>query len=273
MFSKELESLIQATLEDGILEDYEKAALVKRAEAEGVDLTELEIYINSILQRRKRELAKEQDAQQAVIDQKKKEAFGRVCPNCRKQVPPLTIKCDCGYEFTKSKSVSSMQMLTEKLNAVSLARDEIEEIEKAAPAEQDEKRANFLAEKKIGIINTFPVPNTKDDIIEFLAVSVSSANKKLGLLDTKKGFLFVFLAIIIICLILTLIIPLIMAMIDFIVVLWGLIIFGNKKFTDEKICNAWRVKSEQVLMKGRSLRGDPEFTQQLDYYENILNKK
>lgn len=47
MFSKELENLIQATLEDGVLEDYEKAALVKRATAEGVDLTELEIYINS----------------------------------------------------------------------------------------------------------------------------------------------------------------------------------------------------------------------------------
>ena len=53
MFSKELENLIQATLEDGILEDYEKAALVKRAEAEGVDLAELEIYINSILQRQR----------------------------------------------------------------------------------------------------------------------------------------------------------------------------------------------------------------------------
>lgn len=31
MFSQELENLIQATLEDGMLEDYEKAALVKRA--------------------------------------------------------------------------------------------------------------------------------------------------------------------------------------------------------------------------------------------------
>ena len=59
MFSKELENLIQATLEDGVLEEYEKAALVKRAQNEGVDLTELEIYIQSILQRRKRELAKE----------------------------------------------------------------------------------------------------------------------------------------------------------------------------------------------------------------------
>ena len=46
MFSPELENLIQATLEDGILEDKEKAALIKRAQAEGVDIAELEIYIN-----------------------------------------------------------------------------------------------------------------------------------------------------------------------------------------------------------------------------------
>ena len=56
MFSKELENLIQATLEDGVLEDNEKAALIKRAQKEGVDLDELEIYINSLLQRRQREL-------------------------------------------------------------------------------------------------------------------------------------------------------------------------------------------------------------------------
>ena len=55
MFSKGLEDLIKATLEDGILEDYEKEALIKRAQKEGVDLTELEIYINSLLQKRKRE--------------------------------------------------------------------------------------------------------------------------------------------------------------------------------------------------------------------------
>jgi len=35
----------------------------------------------------------------------------------------------------------------------------------------------------------------------------------------------------------------------------------------------WRAKFDQVLMKGRSMRGDAEFQSQLDYYENLLNKK
>ena len=52
MFSKELENLIKATLVDGKLEDFEKAALLRRAQNEGVDPTELSIYINSILQKK-----------------------------------------------------------------------------------------------------------------------------------------------------------------------------------------------------------------------------
>ena len=39
-----------------------------------------------------------------------------------------------------------------------------------------------------------------------------------------------------------------------------------------KIAKAWRAKFDQVMIKARSLRGDPEFTQQLDYYENFLKK-
>ena len=38
-----------------------------------------------------------------------------------------------------------------------------------------------------------------------------------------------------------------------------------------KIANAWRAKFEQVLIKGRSLRGDAEFTRQLDYFEGLIN--
>ena len=39
-----------------------------------------------------------------------------------------------------------------------------------------------------------------------------------------------------------------------------------------KNADVWRAKFDQVLIKGRSLRGDAEFTQQLDYYENLLRK-
>lgn len=252
MFSKELENLIQATLEDGILEDYEKAALVKRAEAEGVDLAELEIYINSILQRRKRELAKEQDAKQEINDQKKKEAFGRTCPNCGKQVPPLTLKCDCGYEFTNNHQISSIQILSDKIEKIlekPLPNDKINR------KEEIKKRDQQIRE----IISVFPVPNTKEDIIDFLSTSISLANKEIGFLDKKKNYLIVVVLAAII--------------IPFFGLLFGIIFYSEKSFSEEKLKQAWRAKSEQVLIKGRSLRGDSQFTQQLDYYENLLREK
>ena len=100
MFSPELENLIQATLEDGILEVKEQAALIKRAQAEGVDIAELEIYINSILPKRKREADKEKNAKMEQIAQKKKKAL-RTCPNCGASLPVMAISCpECGFELS-----------------------------------------------------------------------------------------------------------------------------------------------------------------------------
>lgn len=260
MFSKELESLIQATLEDGKLEDFEKAALAKRAQAEGVDLAELEIYINSLLQRRARELNQKREEELNILNKQKKEAFGRVCPNCGAQVQAMTLRCDCGYEFTNAKAVSSVQVLYDKLNSVTLTAAEEKTVNAEIFAPQKEKmRTKILIEKKISIISTYPVPNSKEDLIDFLSISVSEANKKLSFMEQKKNVvILVFLA--------GIIIP---------VLGWGIgyIKMGEMPFIEEKLVKAWRAKCEQVLLKGRSLRGDAEFTQQLNYFESLLNKK
>ena len=281
MFSKELENLIQATLEDGILEDYEKAALVKRAQAEGVDLAELEIYINSILQKRKRELSKEQNAKQAVLDQKKKEAFGRVCPNCGKQVAPLVLKCDCGYEFT-NKQVSSVALLSEKIEKI------METPLKKSPKEDGYQEEIADRYKKIrNTITMFPVPNSKEDIIEFLSLAASRSTIRGGILGTVKGRLKIaiplgILSIIIVCIAMIALFGdegggLVMGLAYGALAAYGIFYFCLKKGTDvledNKTADVWRDKFRQVMIKGRSLRGDAEFTQQLDYYESLLNQK
>ena len=50
----------------------------------------------------------------------------------------------------------------------------------------------MLTEKKISIISTYPVPNTKENLLELLSISVSAANKKLSFLEQKKMSLFLF---------------------------------------------------------------------------------
>lgn len=223
MFSERLEKLIQASLQDGILTDQEKAAIIKRAEAEGEDIDEVEIYIDSLLQKRQKELNNSDVKREA-----------------------------------NTKQSYSMQILSKRLNAISLTYDEVEEIENTLPEEKAAKRSDFLASKQINMIETFPVPNTKEDIIDFLSTSISLANKEIGFLDKKKNYF-------IVVLLAGIILP---------VVGWmaGLQLMRRKSFSEEKLKQAWRAKSEQVLIKGRSLRGDSEFTQQLDYYENLLRK-
>ena len=236
MFSKELEALIYAALEDGVLEDYEKAAIARRAQAEGVDFAELEIYINSILHRRKKEQARREEERLEAIDQKKKEAFGRVCPNCGKQVPPLTLRCECGYEFTSNNHVSSVQLLADKIEKIRTRPIKV----KKSFWDPEGDKSRYLGEKQrdqelYDVIVMFPVPNTKEDIVEFCSLAISQSRKKKGLNFNP--------------------------------------IMSLKCGKSVDVSQAWRDKLEQVLIKGRSLRGDPEFTQQLDYYENLLNKK
>lgn len=55
MFSKKLEDLIQAALQDGVLTEQEKAAIMKRAQEEGEDKDEVEIYIQSLIQKKTQE--------------------------------------------------------------------------------------------------------------------------------------------------------------------------------------------------------------------------
>lgn len=280
MFSKELESLIQATLEDGKLEDYEKAALVKRAQAEGVDLAELEIYINSILQRREREANHKKEAKERTLNKQKKEAFGRVCPNCGAQVLPMAIKCECGYEFTTNHQISSVQILFEKIEKI---------LEKPLPNDAEKrKEAIENRDQQIReIISVFPVPNSKEDIIEFLSLSLPKSRRKGGFLGSMMNR-FLIVAIITIIIVVVCVIKAINADEDDMT--WpilGIFYLGGgaavagsllaKKVDIETIrwnkdADVWRAKYEQVLIKGRSMRGDSDFIKQLDYYEKLLKK-
>jgi len=287
MFSKELENLIQATLEDGVLEDNEKAALIKRAQKEGVDLDELEIYINSLLQRRQRELREKNNSLEKQYEQEKKEAVGPVCPKCGKQVPPLTLKCDCGYEFTSSKSVSSVQLLFEKIAEIQSTPMKNTDPDTDKYKEEKQDRYNKIRQT----ISLFPVPNTKEDIVEFLSLSASKSKQRGGILGTVKGRLKIaipvgLISIIIVCIAMMALSAsvddgsgaagLVLGLFYGGAAAYGVFYFCLKKgvdiLEDNKTAEVWHDKFDQVLMKGRSMRGDSEFQRQLDYYENMLNQ-
>lgn len=162
MYSEKMEALIEATLADGKLTEKEKSALVRRAEEEGIDLTELEVYIDSILQKRNQaevdnEAATERKAQHGEL---------KKCPNCGAIITGMEAKCtSCGYEFRGLEANKSAQKLAEKLEAVEIGTG---------------SDANFrMIDKKATIITAFPIPTTKEDLMEFL-ISMTAKEKVLG---------------------------------------------------------------------------------------------
>lgn len=169
MFSEELESVIEAALADGTLTAKEREVLHKRAAAEGVDPDELDVVIEGRLAKMKRE---EDWLRPAPPSDK----FGDVkkCPNCGEPVEPMAVKCSaCGYEFRNVEALKSSQRLAEKLEAIDEAyRGKKIEHNVGFGMKEDRTRFDILREKDTAIKN-FPVPTTKEDLLDF-AISMQS---------------------------------------------------------------------------------------------------
>lgn len=166
MFSKEFEALIEATLQDGVLEDNEKAVLARRAEKEGVDLAELEVYINSLLQKRQQELAATQrKAMKEQEEELKKMEMGelRICPSCGKPVPQGASSCKfCGHAFTETVISKAFVEFSEKLQIIEEKRTMLNTF-----ATNSSKVVGDL--QNIGrFISNYPVPNNRTDLLDFM---------------------------------------------------------------------------------------------------------
>ena len=163
MFSKELEEVIEAALADGVLTDKERAVLHKRAQAEGVDPDELDIVIDGRLAKMKRQ---EDWLRPAPPKEATNQKYGNVlkCPSCGAQVVGGSALCpECGYAFSNVGANSSYEKLSAKLEAIEVAyRD---------------KKSNTIplygvsnkVKEMANVIRMFPIPNTRADLLEFLA--------------------------------------------------------------------------------------------------------
>ena len=154
MYDPQLEKLVDMALEDGVITEKEKDILVKRAKSLGIDLDEFEMYLDS-------RLASLSNTQNTTSNQNK---FGNLlkCPSCGASVPSLSMTCkDCGFAFRNISANSSVKELSNKLEHVS--RTVV-----------NEKKGWIYTSKwlkiddiKSEIVRNFPIPNTKDDLMEF----------------------------------------------------------------------------------------------------------
>lgn len=178
MYSPKIEKLIKMALADGDLTEKEKQVLFKKAEEEGIDLDEFEMVLEAKLYERSQKPTPAQPVQvQSAAP--KSEKFGDVkkCPACGAMVQTFTTKCvECGHEFRNVETNQSVERLFAMLN-------EVEAQSKDASGMLGGLGQMFLSSvgedkttrRKKSIIQNFPIPSAKEDIIEFLTLAAPLA--------------------------------------------------------------------------------------------------
>lgn len=182
LYDAELEQLIDLALADGELTEKEKQVLFKRAQAQGIDLDEFEMVLDARLYK----LSQQQQSQQVSSSAPKSDKYGDIkkCPACGAMIPSFTASCpECGYEFKNIAANSSIQRLFEMLNQAELeSKEDAKGLMEGLGRSFGESFSagmggNKDTRKKKAIIQNFPIPNTKDDILEFLSLAVPLARK------------------------------------------------------------------------------------------------
>lgn len=179
MFSKELEEVIDAAIADGVLTDKERAVLHKRAQAEGVDPDELDVVIDGRLAK----IKKQEDWLRPTPPQNLgNQKMGNIikCPSCGAQVTGGSAVCpECGYAFSNVGANSYMEKLQEKLYEFNRRQEEREDqytlINNVYKKKGDDDTEAHIdkdttIKAKMDIISTFPIPNTRADLLEFLTM-------------------------------------------------------------------------------------------------------
>jgi len=237
MYNDQIENLINLALADGELTEKEKQILFRKAEAAGIDLDEFEMVLDAKLFEKQQTL--KAAAPSVVVT--KSDKFGDVkkCPACGAIVISFSAKCsDCGHEFSNIETNVSIEKLFKLLTEIDNKPKEtfgMFQKDKELAYESD------LVQKKAEIIKNFPIPNTKNDILEFLICAVPHARK------VKSG----------------------------IASLFSSKHFGvSDSYKEQEIGKAWKNKCEQIIMKAKfSLKEDKKALEEINVYAQELGIK
>jgi hypothetical protein len=152
-------------LADGELTEKEKQVLFKKAESMGIDLDEFEMVLEAKLYEANNKKQNKVIEPQAAP---KSDKYGDVkkCPACGAILKSFITKCpDCGHEISNVEANHSIERLFAALEKVSS-----EETSTGAFLSRM-GLGDSITSRKVNIINNFPIPNTKEDILEFLSLA------------------------------------------------------------------------------------------------------
>lgn len=153
-----------------ILKDVGKA--IGRA-SQGV--TDAAQTIKSAAQEARDDIAKNREEKSAQKEAVRKEEQERIatqahkCPNCGHQLKGIVAVCPlCGYEIRGAATVKSISDLTGEINKLNQKRNTVAD---AFAAKLSGRKSNPTDEKIASLIRNFIVPNSKEDIFEFMILA------------------------------------------------------------------------------------------------------
>jgi len=161
----EIEKLIDLALADGQITEKERNVILKKAVELGIDVDEVEMTLEG----------KSHQMQATQTKQKEKVGNIKTCPACGASVKAMELSCSsCFHEFTGSKGNNSILELLEKL-------DKLEKEKEIAFKNLNNNQKILLEDefhdRKNDLIKNHPIPNTKEDILEFLTYTTSKITK------------------------------------------------------------------------------------------------
>ena len=162
----EIEKLIELIIADGIITDKERKVIINKAIELGVNKDEVEIVLDAKLH------------QLEASKPKQKEKVGNIktCPACGASVKAMQAICvECAHEFSNISANSTLLKLLDEIEKINNNEISTNQILKGDLGEQTKKHQIEMERNKLKseLIENFPIPNTREDILEFLAYSLS----------------------------------------------------------------------------------------------------
>lgn len=110
------------------------------------------------------------------------------CPNCGELINSFVLNCPtCGHEIRGAENSSSAKELSSRLDNM----EEKRENEKVKTSYMSLMMGNAWKiqktdEQKINLIRSFPIPNTKEDLLEFLILAASNIDMQVYGIDSNN---------------------------------------------------------------------------------------
>lgn len=99
------------------------------------------------------------------------------CPSCGETLKSFLPICpSCGHEFRNTKASSPVLELSRKIEELEKGRTNNEKSDKKNITKGN--NTSVTDEKIISLIKTYPIPNNKEDVLEFLILAISNIREE-----------------------------------------------------------------------------------------------